>query len=72
MNETMRKRQYVRPRAEVLGMDEDGCQLLAVSDRSGQFEDMNNGGDLGGDSAGGGGFEDMEYGGDLGGTVTGN
>ena len=62
-------KEYVCPEVRLLRLSDDGSFLLAAS--GGRFEDMENGGDLGGDSAGEGSFSDMGYGGDLGGVVTG-
>ena len=62
------RRAYVPPRTGVFCLSDDIHPLAASG---GRFEDMENGGDLGGDSAGEGSFSDMGYGGDLGGVVTG-
>lgn len=64
------RRAYVPPALSSFHLSDGGPRLLGAS--TGQFEDMDDGGDLGGDSGNGGQFEDMGWGGDLGGTVTGN
>lgn len=64
------RRAYVPPALSSFHLSDGGSRLLGAS--TGQFEDMDDGGDLGGDSGNGGQFEDMGWGGDLGGTVTGN
>lgn len=64
------RRAYVPPALSSFYLSDGGSRLLGAS--TGQFEDMDDGGDLGGDSGNGGQFEDMGWGSDLGGTVTGN
>lgn len=64
------RRAYVPPALSSFHLSDGGSRLLGTS--TGQFEDMDDGGDLGGDSGNGGQFEDMGWGDDLGGTVTGN
>ena len=65
---TAPRKAYMRPAASTIDLSDDNISLLATS--TGTFEDMGNGGDLGGDS-GNSSIEDMEWGGDLGTTVTG-
>lgn len=64
------RRAYVPPALSFFYLSDGGPRLLGAS--TGQFEDMDDGGDLGGDSGNDGQFEDMGWGSDLGGTVTGN
>lgn len=64
------RRAYVPPALCSFHLSDGGSRLLGAS--TGQFEDMDDGGDLGGDSGNDGQFEDMGWGSDLGGTVTGN
>jgi len=64
------RRAYVPPALSSFHLSDGGSRLLGAS--TGQFEDMDDGGDLGGDLGGDGQFEDMGWGSDLGGTVTGN
>lgn len=64
------RRAYVPPALSSFHLSDGGSRLLVAS--TGQFEDMEQGGDLGGDSGNDGQFEDMGWGSDLGGTVTGN
>ncbi|MBP3767406.1 MAG: hypothetical protein J6I31_03900 [Prevotella sp.] len=65
---TAPRKAYMRPAASTIDLSDDNISLLATS--TGTFEDMGNGGDLGGDS-GNNSIEDMEWGGNLGTTVTG-
>lgn len=58
------RRAYMPPRTGVFCLSDDIHPLAASG---GRFEDMESGGDLGGDSAGEGSFFDMGSGGDLGG-----
>ena len=58
-------KEYVCPEVRLLRLSDDGSLPLAAS--GGRFEDMESGGDLGGDSAGEGSFFDLGSGGDLGG-----
>ena len=72
INECVRK-SYLPPDICCVSLT-DGHPLMETS--IGRFEDMEYGGDLGGDSSGSGSggngsFNDMEWGGDLGGDVTG-
>lgn len=67
---TAHRKGYMRPAASTIDLSDDNISLLVTS--IGTFEDMGNGGDLGGDSGNSSDFNDMEWGGDLGGTVTGD
>lgn len=68
---TAPRKAYMRPAASIIDLSDDNISLLATS--TGTFEDMGNGGDLGGDSGNSGDFNDMEWHSenDLGGTATG-
>ena len=68
---TAHRKAYMRPAASIIDLSDDNISLLATS--IGTFEDMGNGGDLGGDSGNSGDFNDMEWHSenDLGGTATG-
>lgn len=59
------RRAYVPPALSFFHLSDGGSRLLGAS--KGQFEDMDDGGDLGGDSGNDGQFEDLGWGGSLGG-----
>lgn len=59
---------YVPPRIGVFCLSDADSHLLDTS--IGTFEDMEQGGDLGGDSGNNGSFSDMGSGGDLGSDLT--
>lgn len=59
------RRAYVPPALSSFHLSDGGPRLLGAS--TGQFEDMEQGGDLGGDGGNDGQFEDMGWGGSLGG-----